>query len=308
MDASVVIATYNRKDLLETCLRCLDAQDYPWQRYEVIVVDDGSSDGSVEMVKDWPARYTLRCIAAAHQGPGPARNLGVAKASGDIVIFLDSDAFASPWFISEHVKSHREAGQPIFVDGPAIYVSGREVVARPNFISWEIRIQAFLDFFGVPFVSVNVSCPRQDFLRVGGFDARFGKAYGYEDTELGVRLRQAGLGNLRNRRAYVLHHTDGTPTLASEMKKRRECGGNGALFYEKYPLPEVKKLINWGSLDWDRRFESLGLVRWATPERTEAMKQSGHLLYPLARKILLTHLYARSLRQGLADAGISAEG
>ena len=143
---------------------------------------------------------------------------------------------------------------------------------------------------------------------MGGFDPQFGRAYGYEDTELGVRFCLAGLGRIRNRRAYVLHHTDGTPSLECEMKKRRECGGNGALFYAKHPLPEVKKLINWGSLDWDQRFESLGLVSWATPERTEAMKQSGHLLYPLARKVLLTHLYARSLRQGLADAGISAEG
>ena len=308
MDASIIIATYNRKDLLAACLRCLDAQDYSCRDFEVIVVDDGSVDGSVELVKDWPARYTLRCIAAGHQGPGPARNLGVEKAIGDIVIFLDSDAFAAPCFVSEHVRSHREAGRPIFVDGPAVYVSGRESMEKPPFISWEIRTQAFFDFFGVPFVSVNVSCPREDFLRVGGFDQRFGRAYGYEDTELGVRLREAGLGNVRNRRAYVLHHTDGTPTLESEMKKRRECGSNGALFYQKYPLPEVKKLINWNSMKWDARLQRLGLLRWATPEKAAAWKQSGHLLYPIVRKILLTHIYAAELRQGLADLGITVEG
>ena len=74
LDVSIVIATYNRKELLTTCLRCLDAQDFPVDRFEVIVVDDGSSDGSVEMVRNWPASYPLRCIAAAHQGSGPARN------------------------------------------------------------------------------------------------------------------------------------------------------------------------------------------------------------------------------------------
>ena len=308
MDASIIIATYNRKDLLATCLRCLDAQDHPSRNYEVIVVDDGSSDGSVEMVKDWPARYNLRCIAAGHQGPGPARNLGVTKATGDIVIFLDSDAFASASFVSEHVKSHRQAGKPVFVDGPAVYVRGQAAIDNPPLISREIRLLAFLDFFGVPFVSVNVSCPREDFLRVGGFDPRFGKAYGYEDTELGVRLRLAGLGNVRNRSAYVLHHTDGTPTLESEMKKRRECGSNGALFYEKYPLPEVKKLINWNSLHWDARFQKLGLTAWATVQRAAEWKQQGHFLYPVLRKVLLTHLYASALRQGLADAGLSVEG
>ena len=308
MDASVIIATYNRKDLLATCLRCLDAQDHPYNQYEVIVVDDGSTDGSVEMVKDWPARYNLRCIAAGHQGPGPARNLGVAKATGELVIFLDSDAFASASFVAEHVKSHRQAGKPIFVDGPAVYVSGQAAVAAPPLIAREIKLQAFLDFFGAPFVSVNVSCPRADFLRVGGFDPRFGKAYGYEDTELGVRLRLAGLGNVRNRRAYVLHHTDGTPSLDSEMKKRRECGSNGALFYAKHPLPEVKKLINWDSLWWDSWFNKIGWAEWATPKRVAKAKQNKELVYPILRKILLIHLYATAFRQGLADAGIATEG
>ena len=308
MDASVIIATYNRKDLLAACLRCLDAQTHPAADFEVIVVDDGSSDGSVEMVQTWPARYTLRCIAAGHQGPGPARNLGVEEATGELVIFLDSDAFAAPWFVAEHVKSHKEAGIPVFVDGPAVYVDGREAVENPPYQDWTVRAQAWLDFFGVPFVSVNVSCPREDFLRVGGFDARFGKAYGWEDTELGVRLRLAGLGNVRNRRAYVLHHRDGTPTLESEMKKRRECGSNAALFYEKYPLPEVKKLINWDSLAWDERLENWGWVRWATPERAAAWKASGHLLYPIVRKILLTHLYAAALRAGLAEAKAAERG
>jgi len=302
LDASVIIATYNRKDLLAACLRCLDAQTHPPADFEVIVVDDGSNDGSVEMVQTWPARYSLRCIAAGHQGPGPARNLGAAEATGEFVIFLDSDAFAAPWFVAEHVKSHREADQPIFVDGPAVYVDGREAVENPPYQSWIVKIQAWLDFFGVPFVSVNASCPRADFLRVGGFDARFGKAYGWEDTELGFRLRQAGLGNVRNRRAYVLHHRGGTPTLESEMKKRRECGSNAALFYEKYPLPEVQKLINWKSLSQDERLESLGLVRWATPERAAAWNAGGNPLYPIVRKVLLIHLYAAALRAGLAEA------
>ena len=302
MDASVVIAAYNRKDLLEACLRRLDAQTHPADRFEVIVVDDGSTDGSVELAQAWQSPYRLRCIAAGHQGPGPARNLGVREATGDIVIFLDSDAFAAPWFVAEHVKSHREAGKPVFVDGPAIYVDGRETIEHPPYASWIVRIQAWLDFFGVPFVSVNASCPRADFLRVGGFDPRFGKAYGWEDTELGVRLRLAGLGNVRNRRAYVLHHRDGTPTLESEMKKRRECGSNAALFYAKYPLPEVKKLIAWGTLATDARLESLGLVRWATPQRAADWKAAKHPFYPLVRKVLLIHLYAAALRAGLAAA------
>ena len=307
MDASVIIATYNRKDLLAACLRCLDRQRYPADRFEVIVVDDGSTDGSVEMVQQWKAPYALRCIAANHQGPGPARNLGVSQAAGKIVLFLDSDAFAAPQYVGEHIHSHSQASRPVFVDGPAIYVSGKEAIAEPPIDSPAVRLQAFFDFFGTPFVSVNVSCPRDAFLRVGGFDARFGKAYGWEDTELGVRLKQNGLGNVRNRRAYVLHHRDGTPTLESEIRKRTECGANAALFYEKYPLPEVRQLINWDSLKAGRRMRRWGWSKWLTPERAASWKQAGHPLYPLLRKLFLTYLYAESLRSNLARLGIGTE-
>jgi glycosyltransferase involved in cell wall biosynthesis len=307
LDASVIIATYNRKELLEACLRCLDAQDHPRSEFEVIVVDDGSTDGSLEMAKAWPATYTLRCISAGHQGIGPARNLGVSEAKGDIVIFLDDDAFAPPWYVSEHVKSHREAAGPVFVAGPAIYVSGRETIKDPPFTSLKIRAKAFMDFFAAPFVGVNVSCPREDFLCVQGFDTRFGKAYGFQDTEMGFRLRLAGVGSVNNRRAYVLHHTSGTSTLELEMKKSRERGGTAAIFYGKYNLPEVKKLIHWERLKWDSRLDRWGLLRWATAERVASWKQTGHPMYPVVRKMLLIHLFATELRKGLADFGIAAE-
>ena len=231
----------------------------------------------------------------------------MSHAKGEIIIFIDDDAFAAPWFVSEHVQSHRLADGPIFVDGPAVFVGGRQAIDTPPFFNWKIQLQAFLDFFGLPFVSVNVSCPRADFLRVGGFDPCFGKAYGYEDTELGVRLRLAGLGQTRNRRAYVLHHTDGTPTLESEIKKRRECGGNGALFYAKHPLPEVKKLVKWSCLRWYNFLNQWGLLRWATPELAASLKYRGHLLYPVVRKMLLIRLYATALRSGLAEAGLSGD-
>ena len=304
MDASIILATYNRKALLGTCLRCLNAQDYPANQFEVIIVDDGSGDGSLELAQTWTAPYAVKVISAGHRGIGPARNLGVSEASGDIVIIIDDDAFTPPWFVAEHVRSHREAPGPVYVAGPALNVYGREKIEHPPVTAWKYRLMAGLDLFGDPFVGVNVSCPRKEFLAQKGFDIRFGQAYGYQDTELGLRFRLSGVSGIRNRRAYVLHHQAGTPTLELEMKKRRERGGTAAMFYEKYPLPEVKKIIRWERLKWNDRLERWGLVRWATPERVAAMRESGHILYPLARKILLTHLFAASLRKGLAAAGI----
>lgn len=306
MDVSIIISTYNRKLLLETCLRCLNAQDYPAGDFEVIVVDDGSTDGSADLVKNWSAPYALKCTTAGRQiGIGPARNFGVSAASGDIIIFLDDDAFAPPWYVSEHVKSHRDASGPVYVSGPAIYVRGQAAIEHPPLTSLKIRLQAWLDFYGAPFLGANASCPREAFLRLGGFDTRFGRAYGFQDGEMGVRFQLNGVTGLRNRRAYVLHHSAGTSTLELEMKKSHERGGTAAQFYAKYLLPEVKGSIHWGRLKWDARFESWGLIPWATPERVAAMKQSRHPMYPLARKVLLTHLFAVSLRQGLDAAGIA---
>lgn len=299
LDASIILATYNRKELLLACLRCLNAQDYPAHRFEVVIVDDGSSDGSLELAKSWSASYVIKVISAGHQGIGPARNLGVSQSTGDIVIFIDDDAFVPPWFVAEHVKSHRAAPHSVYVAGPALNVHGREKIENPPTTDFQYQIQAWFDFWGDPFVGVNVSCPRKEFLKQQGFDLRFGLAYGYQDTELGFRFRLSGIVGVRNRRAYVLHHQAGTPTLELEMKKRSERGGTAAIFYKKHPLPEVKKIIRWERLKWDERFESWGLVSWARPERVAAMRINGHILYPVARKVLLTHLFASSLRKGL---------
>ena len=109
----------------------------------------------------------------------------------------------------------------------------------------------------------------------------------------------SGIGGVRNRRAYVLHHQAGTPTLELEMKKRSDRGCTAAMFYKKHPLPEVKNIIRWKRLRWDERFDRWGWVSWARPEHVATMKKNGHILYPVARKILLTHLFASSLRKGL---------
>ena len=104
---TVIVPAYNEEKAVraqvEAIHHCLQTAGIV---YEIIVVDDGSSDGSVEMVRNWPSPYSLRCIAAAHQGSGPARNLGVSCAKGEIIIFIDDDAFAAPWFVSEHIRSH----------------------------------------------------------------------------------------------------------------------------------------------------------------------------------------------------------
>ncbi|MFH0832883.1 MAG: radical SAM protein [Candidatus Aenigmatarchaeota archaeon] len=117
-DVSVIIPTHNRKKLLKNCLISLFNQMYSKDKYEIIVVDDGSNDGTEEMIKslDIPCNlkyyYWPRAVDFKRDSPrnraGPARNIGISNASGEVILFIDSDIIASSNLIEEHMRTHRE--------------------------------------------------------------------------------------------------------------------------------------------------------------------------------------------------------
>jgi glycosyltransferase involved in cell wall biosynthesis len=105
---SIVIPTYNRQPILEKCLTALELQKFTDQKvskYEIILVDDGSTDGTLEWLKthqqDFPS---VRVFQQDHQGPATARNLGVKMAQGEIIIFIDSDLVVTPCFLQSHAQ------------------------------------------------------------------------------------------------------------------------------------------------------------------------------------------------------------
>jgi GT2 family glycosyltransferase len=101
---SVVIPTYNRKPILEKCLRALEQQTWmaPVEGYEVVVVDDGSTDGTLDWLRSTDAFPHVRLFAQNHRGPSAARNLGVQEAQGDTIIFIDSDLVVTDCFLQSH--------------------------------------------------------------------------------------------------------------------------------------------------------------------------------------------------------------
>ena len=99
MFASVVIPTYNRKPILEKCLEALEAQDLGGvlERYEVVVIDDGSTDGTPEWLRSEAQRFPhVRLFEQDHGGPAEGRNNGVRRALGDVIVFIDSDLVVTP--------------------------------------------------------------------------------------------------------------------------------------------------------------------------------------------------------------------
>ena len=299
LDASVVIVTYNRERVLERCLDCLFRQDYPKDRYEIILVDDGSTDGTEKMVRGKKPPCRLKYFFHPERlGQSRARNKGIREAESGIIIFIDSDAFAPPWFVKEHIMTHRKNSH-LIVDGPAINITGEDNLLNPPFNSLRVKTFAFFDFWGASFITANTSCGRENLIKAGGFDEDFGKGFGWQDQELGLRLRGMGLKRVKNRKAYVLHYQAREDNLPQLTQKRKDRGENAVLYYEKHPLPKIKKEIRFHYLLYDRIFKRLG---WT--EKYLTLNYLNHYgkkspLFPLFKKLYLIHIYAEGLKRGI---------
>jgi len=307
LDASVVVVCYNRARILEKCLECLFLQDYPPDKYEVVYVDDGSDDDTAEVLDGLRPECGFTRISQPRSGQGIARNRGVEAARGEAVIFVDSDAFAPPWFVREHVASHRASPGSI-VDGPAINMESDGVPTSLPFRAPQVRALAALDFGGASFITVNASCPRERFVSVGGFDPDFHRGWWWEDVELGARLRESGLGRVKNRSAYVLHYRTHQSGFAQQAEKRRQGGENAMLYYSKHPHEGIKREIRWRYLRHDHLMQRLGLVdRYLRLEYMEPVLERGGPWASVLKKLYMVHAHAEGLRSGMAMYGVDPD-
>lgn len=231
MILSVVIPTFDKRALLERTLAALRDQELPADAaWEIVVVDDGCSDGTGPWLRHECDRAdaarsgpSLRVVSPGRNvGRARARNLGVAEARGSWIVFLDDDIVAPPGLLAAHLellKQHPGDG----TIGPA--VTAPELVDAPHLHYLNTRGVARLAAGPAParyFVTQNAAIPRAAFLAVGGFDEDF-CSYGFEDMEIAFRLEdQAGV-RFHCLPApvpvHVHHHT-----LAQLLAKRRECG------------------------------------------------------------------------------------
>ncbi|MDI3281513.1 MAG: glycosyltransferase family A protein [Bacillota bacterium] len=233
LDASVVIPTYNRRVILEKALQALFAQDYPADRYEVIVVDDGSTDGTEEMIRSLKPSCSFTYQQVERGGPGRARNIGIRLARGRYIIFIDSDIVVEPGFISSHLEAHRRAGENAIVHGQVIYTDNLE---NPTSAQWKLA-----DISRAFFATTNASLAREKLIQAGLFDEEF-KEYGWEDLELGLRLRKLGLRAVQcsSCRGYHYKSRVRVEALPALRQLERERGHTAVLFNRKHPTAEVR--------------------------------------------------------------------
>ena len=241
----VVIPTYNRKPILEKCLKALEHQGFDHSLiagYEVVVVDDGSTDGTVDWLQASTADFPhVRLVQQNHQGPAAARNLGVAKATGDTIIFIDSDLVVTDRFLQSHAEALRQGEADLGND--RLFTYGR-VINTCNFENPTAEPFKVTDFSQAFFATGNVAIARTWLEQAGLFDTRF-QLYGWEDLELGVRLKQLGLKLIKCPDAvgYHWHPPFTLNQIPSLIEKEIQRGRMGVLFYQKHPTWEVRMMI-----------------------------------------------------------------
>lgn len=230
---SVVIPTHGKRALVERTLRSLERQtDAP--PFDVIVVDDGADPGLTDHLRS--LGLGLEVTVVHHErsrGRAATRNSGLARATGEIVLFLDGDMEVAPEFVAAHVAAH---------DGPDGVVLG-EIRTAP-----EIPRTGFVEYVDsrgvakvVPggeippryFLTGNCSVARALLERTGGFDEEFDE-YGGEDTEMGYRLAAHG-GRFRHAARAVSNHLDLASPSATAARLRRYGETMLPLLVEKAP-------------------------------------------------------------------------
>jgi glycosyltransferase involved in cell wall biosynthesis len=296
IEASVVIPTYNRKEILKRALGFLFEQDYPKGGYEIILVDDGSTDGTDRMVESLSAPCTLVYLYQSRRGPHIARNLGIKNAQGEVIIFVDSDIFAPPKFIQEHMKFQRRFGN-VVVSGPTVWTDKLEDVF--NDIERRKRHELLFNHSGPSFITSNLSVKRRYLLQVGGFDEEF-DGYGWHDWELGLRLRKLGLKVRKNTEAIVYHYQErrDLSNISSSCKKWTERGVNAILYYKKHRSLKIKLRIRVHSLLFSK------FIWWIEGDLGKRMllsaeKNNNKFLLNLLMKWKLSYAYAQGLREGM---------
>ena len=245
MHFSVVIPTYNRQPILEKCLRALENQtltDEKVSRYEILVVDDGSTDRTL----DWLAAHAkelphVRLLAQEHQGPAAARNLGVEQAKGDTIIFIDSDLVVTEHFLQAHADALSAGTKKLGSD--RLFTYGW-VINTCNFENPTSEPYKLTDFSAAYFATGNVAIARKWLEQAGLFDTRF-QLYGWEDLELGVRLKKLGLKLIKCPAAvgYHWHPPFNLEQIPQLIDKEIQRGRMGVLFYQKHPTWEVRMMI-----------------------------------------------------------------
>jgi len=237
-ELTVLVCTFQRLETLKRSLASFERQSARG-RYEIVVVNDGSTDGTRAWLDGWRPAVPARVLHRENGGLAAARNTGLAVARGRIVLLVNDDTIADPALVERHLAAHAEHGPGISVLGtfeqpPAVLANALMRVLEDDtlvFCYAQLRPGALHDWHA--FWTCNVSVALAEVRAVGGFDESF-RRYGCEDTDLAYRLHeQRGVRMLYDPRARATH--EHVLDLDALERRNRTVARAWVRFFRKHP-------------------------------------------------------------------------
>ena len=319
--ASVVIPCYNRASVLAMNLLALRRQTLPPDQFEVIVIDDGSTDDTEDVVTAMELPMSFRYIRQSNKGAAAARNRGGSQATGDVLVFLDSDVVPDETLLQEHLESHRRYQQALVVgrtralqaDGSDLFY---EVLGNDLFALDEGDEEKLLTFQEV--LTRNLSLRRECFLELAGFDEDFPRS-GFEDIEFAYRATQQGFNVVYNPEAAGDHHHTGSLAEVGQhlynyqisavllMTKHPEIKGRVRHLRDKEPIQWGRDDLRLVGRKLARQTVSLPASVWIIKRAISALERwypSRSLLRPMYWQVLGSCVFS-GFRDGLRRYGLS---
>ena len=315
---SVIIPTYNRKDLLRETIDSLVQQSYPSDRFEVIVVDDGSTDGT-SAIAEQVFPFILRYFRQSNQGDAAARNLGARQSQADFLVFLDDDILLEPDYLTHLIQTY-DLGQNMIVIGtwnlgPAeTNPFSQSLYSSPDLEnSHIIKELPFRDVY-----SNNMSLRREAYFKIGmmqGLD--FPGSSMWCDLDFNYRAYRQGFEFIRSTKAICWHRDHTVRSLDVYKKRMRTAAYRAVVIFQRYPelLAHVPMFYDKTPILWRqdrpsliarkvaRSMASSRPVIWSMEEVVHLLEKrnpASSLLPALYRCIIGGYIF-RGYREGLRE-------
>lgn len=233
---SIIIPVYNEEKNINDCLTSLSKQNFHKHLYEIICVDDGSVDNSLNIIKSFKADIPIQIISQKNEGPAKARNIGANNANGDIIIFTDADCELHPNWLFEMLRPFDDTR----IDG----VQGRYKTKQTESISLFDQLdieRRYIKMEGQPFIdsigTYSAAYRKKLFHKYGGFNTKYKTACG-EDFEFSFLMASNGHKMVFAEKAICYHKHPNT--LLSYLKVKFKRGYWRTLLYKNNKKKVIK--------------------------------------------------------------------
>ncbi len=297
----MIIPTYNRAYILRYCLKHIlnqtvnDIVGGTFQsRYEVIVVDDASTDETPELISKLKTQNSkLKHIKLDKQsGPYVARNIGIKKAKGDLIIFIDSDVLVHHRFIEDHLRIHK-TNKNLVLQGMVHHTRSINSANFRCFFPNALCLRTF--------ITQNVSVRKEWLEKAGGF-SEFGDLMGYKDVEMGLKLKGLKLKWVYGIRKCRAYHIDGPAKIENLEKFFIKCMSQGSSAYffvqkygkiaERYAHTKKAVLIS-NLLETEKWVEQTKTIKFLEQSRDSPLI----FIFPILKGIMRYHYRAKGIRE-----------